>query len=102
MDHLREFTDSGKLIILPYRSMDAIEYLAKVLIERPADWIFIDGDHDPTTVAMEIDRARYMRIPLISGHDRMEVHEALPNGVLDGPGEIWYYHDQVCGNGRDT
>jgi predicted O-methyltransferase YrrM len=94
LNNLDRFMKQGKLIILHYRSLNALEYLSKILVLSPPDWVFIDGDHDPRVVAQEIDRARYLRAGLISGHDYAEVKDALPKGTQRGPGEIWFFEPE--------
>lgn len=89
--NLKPFIDATKLFIVEMRSITAIEYLAPLFKHCKPEWAFIDGDHNPWVVQDEIDRLRWLGVPLISGHDHDEVKKGLPDkGVVRGPGTIWW------------
>jgi len=79
------------------KSVDAATVLAPILKHRPADMIFIDGDHSYEGAKTDILTWRPLLKPggLLCGHDSdwpgvtQALEELLP-GWQHGPGSIWY------------
>lgn len=97
LDNLREFISAGRLLVLQRPSLEAAPFVAELLRYRPADMVFVDGDHSYDATVADINA--YMPIlrsgGLICGHDsdfpnvRRAVDFALP-GWQPGPSRIWY------------
>lgn len=97
--NLSEFLGAGRLLLLEKSSHEAAPLLAELLRHRPADVVFIDGDHSPGGVLADIEDYSPLLRPggVLCGHDidfpavRRAVDQALP-GWRQGPGRIWYQY----------
>jgi predicted O-methyltransferase YrrM len=99
---------SGKILILPYTSNNAIQYINKLFGKGFADYIFIDGDHTPKQIKKDIKKYLPCLKPdgVISGHDynQREIKEAVnsilsnvkqtldDNGYISPHDNIFYVH----------
>ncbi len=95
-ENLSPYIKSGLLKLLPMPSDIAILALRE-LLDRPIDFLFIDGDHEYNQVRRDLLNYSPLvkRFGIIAGHDRnfagvrAVLNEFIPS-FREGPGTIWW------------